>query len=267
MVDGKKEGIKLVKKQFDPKVESENVIEWIRNWFEKNGKGCNAIIGMSGGKDSTIVAKLLVEALGKERVIGVGMPDGNQSLNEADKICEWLGIKFKTVNIGPVCDAERKAVIASGTALTSQAEQNIPPRVRMITLYAEAQSLNGMPINTCNLSENWIGYSTIYGDAAGAMSPCHNLTVTEILQIGDYLGIPYEWVHKTPDDGLPHSSPDEEKLGFTYADLDKWIRKGQYVEGFCHDNSNEERRQDKIDRMHRNNLFKTKYMDCYDPEL
>lgn len=243
-----------------------SLISWIRKWFDENCKNCNAIIGMSGGKDSTIVAKLLVDAIGKERVIGVGMPDGDQSLNEADKICEWLGIQFKIVNIGPVCDAERKQIeFFKDIKLTKQAIQNIPPRIRMTTLYAIAQSYNGVPINTCNLSENWIGYSTIYGDAAGAMSPLHNLTVTEILQLGDYMGIPENWVHKTPDDGLPHSSPDEEKLGFTYAALDKWIREGCLVMGYCHNNPEEETRQDKINRLHKINGFKTKYMDCFIP--
>lgn len=259
----------MKRKDFNAGLAANDCISWIKEWFNKNGKDCNAIIGMSGGKDSTIVAKLLVEALGKDRVIGVAMPEFGQGLNEADKICEWLGIKMYTIYISSACNGIKNSIILENPdfQLSTQSVQNIPPRIRMATLYAVSQSLNGRVVNTCNLSENWIGYSTRYGDDAGDFSPCSFFTVTEMLAIGDYLGIPYEWVHKTPDDGLPHSSPDEEKLGFTYHDLDMWIRDGIFVTGYCHDNVEEGLRQDKIDRMHRINEFKTRYMDCYIPDF
>lgn len=259
-------------KTFNVKKATNDIIEYLRDWFDTNGHGCNAIIGMSGGKDSTIAAKILVEALGKERVIGVSMPDKNQGINEADKICEWLGIKYICFPIDKITEAFdyqascSLAPIDNGY-LSKQSRQNIPPRVRMATLYAIGQSNNGRVINTCNLSENYIGYSTRYGDDAGDVSPLSFFTVDELLKIGDYLGIPYEWVHKVPDDGLPHSCPDEEKLGFTYEELDKWIRYGTPPFGYCHNNSYGESKFDKIERMHKMNEFKTRYMDCFRPVI
>lgn len=253
--------------EFETKRVISEVISWIQSWFSKNGPGCNAILGMSGGKDSTICAKLLVEALGKDRVIGVMMPDVGQGLNEADKICDYLGIRSIKVPIDSITKEFNNAFLMNHgmpTKLTDQTIQNIPPRVRMCMLYAISQSMNGRVINTCNLSENWIGYSTRYGDDAGDMSPMSFMTVSEIKQIGYFLGIPHKWVDKIPDDGLPCSSPDEEKLGFTYESLDKWIRNSIPVQGHCHDNPEHELRQDKIDRLHRINEFKTRYMDCFD---
>lgn len=215
---------------FDVEEVTNHLILWIRNWFEKNGKGCKAVLGMSGGKDSTITAALLARALGSNNVVGVMMPDLGQGLNDADEICKYLGINCIYASIDNITGAFYDSDITKDNGIWSlnnfskQAEQNIPPRVRMTMLYAISQTLNGRVINTCNLSENTIGYETIFGDAAGDMSPLGNLTVTEILKIGDYIGIPYKWVHKTPDDGLPNSKPDEEKFGFTYAELDDYIR-------------------------------------------
>ena len=215
---------------FDVETVINHLILWIRNWFEKNGKGCKAVLGMSGGKDSTVAAALLARALGSNNVVGVMMPDLGQGLNEADEICKHLGINCIYAPIDNITGAFYDSDITIDNGIWSlnnfskQAEQNIPPRVRMTMLYAISQTINGRVINTCNLSENTIGYETIFGDAAGDMSPLGNLTVTEILKIGDYIGIPRKWVHKTPDDGLPNSMPDEEKFGFTYAELDDYIR-------------------------------------------
>lgn len=244
-----------------------DIIKYIREWEECNYKGCNVVIGMSGGKDSTIIAKLLVDALGANRVIGVALPQGDQSINEADKICEWLGIEYMCVNIGNACDAVETSVHKE-MELTHRTVQNIPPRIRMTTLYAIAQSCNGVVVNTNNYSEAYIGYGTIYGDCAtGAFSPLGNITVTEIYQIGDSLGIPSKWVHKTPDDGLPHSTSDEEKFGFTYKELDDYIRDGIEPKGFCHDNPKEELKIFKIVRLHNENLFKTKFVDTFEPKI
>ena len=223
-------------------------VAWIREWFAANGPTCNAVIGMSGGKDSTITAALCAEALGADRVIGIAMPAEGQSLNEADEICEYLGIRYLCFPIGRIeaeCNA-LGAVLPEGFSV--QTVQNIPPRIRMTMLYAAAQSLNGMVANTCNLSEDYIGYATLYGDAAGSFAPLDGLCVREVLQVGHAMGLPARWVDKTPDDGLPHSSPDEVKLGFTYAALDRYIR-----EGVCDDPEVKE----KIDRLHRRNKFKT----------
>lgn len=253
---------------FDVEQVTKDCILWIKNWFEKNGPGCNAVIGISGGKDSTIVAKLCVEALGADRVIGVAMPDNGQGTNEADKIAEYLGIKYMVIPIDGVVAEFHKVWNDQGSDVkwSKQSEQNIPPRVRMTMLYALSQTFNGRVANTCNLSEDFVGYATLFGDAAGSFAPLSQLTVTEIYQIGDYLGLPYEWVHKVPDDGLPHSSSDEKKFGFSYAELDRYIREGIVPEGAC-ENNPDELKVDKIDRMHRINKFKTEIVQIphFDP--
>ena len=245
---------------FDARSELNKCVEWTRQWFEENGKDCNAVIGMSGGKDSTITAAILCLALGSERVIGVAMPEHGQKINEADKICEHLGMKYIECPIGDACDSISNVVLDSIKTRTVQTSQNIPPRVRMTMLFAIAQSVNGRVVNTCNLSEDYIGYSTIYGDNAGSFSPIRNFTVKELLAIGDELGLPKKWVYKTPDDGLPHSKPDEEKFGFSYETLDAWIREGikPSPEVF-----------NKIMDMHNKNLFKIRmvHIPSYDPQF
>lgn len=215
---------------FNAKETTEKLINWIKEWFDTNGKDCNAVIGLSGGKDSTIVAALCVKAIGANRVIGVAMPDGKQGINDADKIAEYLGIKFLVAPITEITTSMKRMFAMKNTegvwdfTMSLQTEQNIPPRARMIMLRAIAQSNNGRVSNNCNLSEDYLGYFTIAGDGDGDFAPLANLTVTEIKKIGDYLGLPKEWVHKTPNDGLPNSSSDEAKFGFSYDTLDKYIR-------------------------------------------
>ena len=163
---------------FDPIKTKNECVEWIRQFFEENGKDCNAVVGISGGKDSSIVAALCVEALGKDRVIGVLMPCGVQSdIDMAQLLVNHLGIQNYTVNIE---DAVKGLTAAIPVELSNQARINLPPRIRMSTLYAVSQCFNGRVANTCNLSEDWVGYSTRYGDAAGDFSPVSHLTVTEM---------------------------------------------------------------------------------------
>lgn len=198
------------------------IVQWIKDWFEKNGPGCNAVIGLSGGKDSTIVAALCVEALGKDRVIGVGIPDTGQGLNDADKIAEYLGIKFLEFPIGGLTD-EIKSVFPGH--MSKQAEQNIPPRLRMTVLYAVSQSNNGRVIGTTNLDERLCGYFTKFGDGLACdVEPIEMLTVNEILEIGKVLEIPDKWLNKIPSADLPNTGTDEEELGFSYKDFDDYIR-------------------------------------------
>ena len=208
---------------------------------------------MSGGKDSTIVCKLCVEALGADRVIAVGIPDKGQNLHEADEIAKWMGVDFRVVNIGSITDAIKHETYYGGNVrLSEQAEQNIPPRVRMLILYAISQSNNGRVVGTCNASENYIGYFTKYGDGASDFEPIAELTVHELYQIGDELGIPKKWTYKTPDDGLPHSLPDDEKFekkGFNYEKLDKYIRFGTSGDAVA---------DAAIEKMHAQNEFKMK---------
>ena len=230
-------------------------VEWIRNFFKNNGPDCNAVVGISGGKDSSIAAALCVEALGKERVIGVLMPQGEQhDIDMAYLLVNHLGIKHFEVNIKDAVDGILKNM-PEGLEITPQTVQNIPPRIRMSTLYAVSQSCNGRVANTCNLSEDWVGYSTRYGDSVGDFSPLSHLTVTEIKQIGYLLGLPKELVDKTPIDGLCGKT-DEENLGFTYAELDVYIRTGKIED---------EAKKELIDKKHKMNLFKIELMPSFKP--
>ena len=242
---------------FDASAVKDECVAWIRNFFEENGKGCNAVVGISGGKDSSVAAALCVEALGKERVIGVLMPCGEQQdIDMAYMLVNHLGIKHFVVNIK---DAVEGIVnnLPKSMEISAQTTTNIPPRIRMTTLYAVSQSCNGRVVNTCNLSEDWVGYSTRYGDAAGDFSPMSNLTVTEVKEIGRLLGLPDVLVDKVPIDGLCGKT-DEENLGFTYAELDVYIRTG-----FIEDKAKKEL----IDTKHRNNLFKLQLMPSFKPEI
>ncbi len=235
---------------FDARKVTNQCIIWIRKFFEENGKDCNAVVGISGGKDSSVVAALCVEALGKERVIGVLMPCGKQQdIYMSYKLVQHLGIKHYEINIQQAVEVITESM-AFLPEITEQAKINLPARVRMTTLYAVSQSMNGRVANTCNLSEDWVGYATRYGDGAGDFSPLCNLTVTEVKEIGKVLGLPEELVEKTPIDGLCGKT-DEENLGFTYAELDRYIRTG-IMEDL--------EKKKRIDLLHEKNLFKVKPM-------
>ena len=240
--------------QFNAKEMKDRCVEWIRDFFAKNGPDCNAVVGISGGKDSSVVAALCVEALGKDRVIGVLMPCGVQAdIDMARKLVNHLGIKNYEVNVEAAVSGLLNAL--PDIELSVQTKTNLPPRIRMTTLYAVSQSVNGRVANTCNLSEDWVGYSTRYGDSVGDFSPLSRLTVTEVKAIGKLLGLPEDLVEKVPIDGLCGKT-DEENLGFSYAALDQYIR-----EGICEDAELKE----KIDRMHERNLFKLELMPCFEP--
>ena len=244
--------------EFCARKTKEALIVWIRAWFEKNGRDCNAVIGISGGKDSSVCAALCVEALGKERVIGVLMPNGTQSdISDSRQLVEYLGIRNVTINVADAVNAVHAQLQKAGIAVSNQTEINLPPRIRMSVLYAVSQSMNGRVINTCNLSEDWVGYSTRYGDSAGDVSLLGKLTVQEVKALGRELGLPKNLVEKTPSDGLCGSS-DEQKLGFSYAVLDRYIR-----EGICEDTQVKE----KIDRLHRSNRFKLELMPVFESGL
>lgn len=238
---------------FDAKKVKNEIVEWIRNWFEQNGKDCMAVVGISGGKDSSVVAALCVEALGKDRVIGVLMPQGEQSDIEYSKmLVDFLDITRITCNIEGAVNEVLES-FEGVVSPTPQTTTNLPARIRMATLYAISQSVNGRVANTCNLSEDWVGYATKYGDAAGDFSPLSQLTVTEVKAIGHELGLPSELVDKTPTDGLCGRT-DEDNLGFTYAELDAYIRDG--IEP-------SEEVKAKIDSMHEKNLFKLQLMPSF----
>lgn len=242
---------------FDALKIKNDCVRWIREFFEKNGRDCNAVVGISGGKDSSVAAAICVEALGKERVIGVLMPCGEQhDIDMAELLAEHLGIRHYVVNIKSAVDGVL-AAMPPELEISKQSRTNLPARIRMTTLYAISQSCNGRVVNTCNLSEDWVGYSTRYGDAAGDFSPLSHLTVTEVKKIGRLLGLPDVLVDKTPIDGLSGKT-DEENLGFTYAVLDKYIREG-VIES--------EADKELIDKRHKANLFKLELMPSFMPEI
>lgn len=246
---------------FDALKVKNDIVKWIQDWFSDNGPGCNAIVAVSGGKDSSVVSALCVEALGADRVIGVLLPKGVQhDIDVSQALVSHLGIRSFTLNIQDAYDgviSQLNEALGSEN-IKDQTLTNLPARLRMAAVYAVSQSMNGRVANTCNLSEDWVGYSTRYGDNAGDFSPLSYLTVNEVKAVGRVLGLPSEFVDKTPIDGLQPLT-DEQKLGFTYDTLDRYIR-----EGICEDPAVKER----IDHLHRINLFKLSYMPCfkYTPE-
>ena len=242
---------------FDVKKVINDCVQWIKDFFEKNGKDCMAVVGISGGKDSSVVAALCVEALGKDRVIGVLMPCGEQSdIDYSVMLINHLKIKSNTMNIMNAV-TEIKKQFPAKIKISEQTSTNLPARIRMATLYAVSQSVNGRVANTCNLSEDWVGYATRYGDAAGDFSPLSQLTVSEVRAIGHELGLPSELVDKTPTDGLCGKT-DEDNLGFTYDTLDRYIRTGEI---------DDEDVKAKIDSMHEKNLFKLQLMPSFHPNF
>ena len=245
---------------FNAEKVTNEVVEWVRDLFERTASPTtNAVIGISGGKDSSVAAAVCVKALGKDRVIGVLMPQGEQAdIAYSRLLVDTLGIKSYTINIGDTVSTFMNE-LSKHMEPSEPARVNTPARVRMTTLYAVAACHNGRVVNTCNLSEDWVGYSTKFGDAAGDFSPLSDLTVTEVLQVGDLLGLPHELVHKVPIDGLCGKT-DEENLGFTYAMLDKYIRGED-------DLSSVPEIKEKIDRLHRANLHKLQLMPKYEMKL
>ena len=238
---------------FDAKDAVEKCVRWISEWFEQNGKGCNAVLGISGGKDSSITAALCVKALGKERVIGVMMPQGEQfDIDYSKDLCDFLDIRRFTVNIKEAVEGVYNA-IGDSFEVTQQTRFNLPARIRMATVYAVSQSNNGRVANTCNFSEDYVGYATRYGDGAGDFSPISCFTVTEVKAMGRYLGLPEKFIEKPPIDGLCGKT-DEDNLGFTYDVLDKYIREGIEPDADT---------KAKIDRMRAMIKFKLEYMPFF----
>lgn len=234
---------------------TEKIIEWIRNYFKKTN-GRKVVIGISGGKDSTVCAALCVKALGKENVIGVMMPNGVQAdIQDSEKIIKFLGIESVVVNINYAFMNLVNQI--NEKHISSQAQINMPPRLRMAVLYGVAQNIGGRVVNTCNRSEDIVGYSTLWGDSVNDFSPLGLLTTEEVISIGDELGLPYDLVHKTPTDGLCGKT-DEDNLGFTYAEINKIIRTGEKTEHF-----------DEIVKRYNSNRFKLEMINLprFNPNL
>lgn len=249
---------------FNARKVKDDLIQWIRDWFDMNGPECNAVVGISGGKDSTIVAALCVEALGVDRVIGVLMPNKVQhDIDDSRNVVEYLGIRSLKIDMwtsfSDIIDRLINAAYNNRKdfpdfSISNQTRVNLPPRLRMTTLYAVAQSVNGRVSNNCNLSEDYVGYSTRWGDSVGDFAPLANLTVTEVKAIGYELGIPEEFIEKVPSDGLCGKT-DEDNLGFSYDTLDYYIRTG-----ICDDRE----AKDKIDYLHNKNIFKMQPIPAFE---
>ena len=247
----------MLDKNYMPNIK-DNCVQQIKDYFAKNGPDCNAIIGISGGKDSSVVAALCVEALGADRVIGVLMPQGEQKdIDVALDLVNYLEIPYTIINIGSAT-ATLQSTVSNGLArmdskISDNTIINMPARIRMTTLFAVSQSMNGRVANTCNLSEDWVGYATLFGDGAGQFSPLSTLTVQEVKYIGYLLGLPEKFIEKAPTDGLCGKT-DEDKLGFTYDILDTYIRTGYCADPII---------QEKIDRLHKQNKFKLESMPLF----
>ena len=247
------------KYEFDAAKTKDEIITWIQNYFRKNGPDCNAVVGISGGKDSSIVAALCCEALGNGRVIGVLMPQGVQDdIDVARDLVKHLGIKSFEINIAETVNTLLDKGRIAGLCDSKQARVNLPARIRMATLFMVSQSMNGRVANTCNASENFVGWQTVGGDGFGQFSPLSKLTVTEVKAVGRELGLPEKFIEKAPADGLTGKT-DEDNFGFTYEFLDKYIRTGEF--------GGDTATAAKIDRMHEANLFKDLPMPMYDPSL
>ena len=248
---------------FDANKIKDEVIEWIKNWFERNGKNSPAVIGISGGKDSTVAATLLVKALGKDRVIGVMMPNGVQTdLADSRRVCELLDIESCTCNIQDIVQEFKP--FNPTCKVSKQAKENLPPRIRMTLLYYISQNLNGRVCNTCNLSEDYLGYSTRWGDECGDFAPLRGLTCTEVMKIGDALGLPHELVHKTPSDGLCGQT-DEDRFGFSYKELDMMLRltNPMFPDSYSLPNATAKA----IKRWHESSEFKRRPIESFTPKF
>jgi len=238
---------------FDAKAQLPGLLDWMRAQMKACG-GKTAVVGISGGKDSSVIAALCCAAYGKENVVGVLMPDGIQpDIDYSNGIVDFLGIKHYVFNIhdgtaGILNELDRVGIDAS-----RQTKVNLPPRIRMATLYAIAQSVeSGIVINTSNLSEDWVGYCTIYGDSAGAFSPIGMYTTEEVIALGAALGVPEHFLIKPPSDGLTGLT-DEDNLGFTYHAVNEYVRCGKGDPAI----------KEQIDRKHRISRFKFQTLPVY----
>ncbi len=232
---------------FNSEKTRDDIVNWIIEYFNKNGKDCNAVIGISGGKDSSIVAALCARALGKDRTIGVLMPNKVQEdIDVAYSLCKFLGIRSYTINIGNMFNALIDELKGEINTVSESTTINVQPRLRMSVLYAVSQSLNGRVASTSNLSEDYVGYVTRFGDSVGDFAPIAMLTVAEVKAVGKALSLPSIFVDKLPIDGLTNKS-DEENLGFSYETLDRFIRTG-----ICENESV----KNKIIHLHQSNKFK-----------
>ena len=238
---------------FNPQMQLAGLLEWMAEQMSAC-RGKTAVIGISGGKDSSVIAALCVEAYGRENVLGVLMPDGVQpDIDYSNGIVDHLNLPHTTINIHDAVQGVLGEMERAGLTPSRQTTVNLPSRIRMATLYAVAQSLpGGIVINTSNLSEDWVGYCTIYGDSAGAFSPLGMYTTEEVVALGRQLGLPEKFLIKPPSDGLTGKT-DEDNLGFTYHAVNEYVRRGVVDADI----------KERIDALHRASRFKFQTLPVY----
>ena len=238
---------------FNPQMQLAGLLEWMAEQMAAC-RGKTAVIGISGGKDSSTVAALAVAAYGRENVYGVLMPDGVQpDIDYSQALVEHLNLPHTTINIHDAVQGVLGEMERAGLTPSRQTVVHLPSRIRMSTLYAVAQSLDGgVVINTSNLSEDWVGYCTIYGDSAGAFSPLGMYTTEEVVALGRQLGLPEKFLIKPPSDGLTGKT-DEDNLGFTYHAVNEYVRRGVVDADI----------KERIDALHRASRFKFQTLPVY----
>lgn len=235
----------------------DKIVLWIQDYVNKVGaKG--VVIGNSGGKDSATVIALASLALGKEKVLTVGMPcqSKEKDLEDAKLVAQTFGVKILEINLTDTYEKlEKELNTKIGNELSEEAKINIKPRLRMTTIYAIAQNYNYLVMGTGNLCEAMVGYTTKWGDSASDFNPIANFTVDEVLKMGEILGVPEKIIKKTPSDGLSDKS-DEEKMGITYKEVAEYIEIGK---------TNEEKMK-KIEKRYMNSKHKREKIPTYDFE-
>ena len=239
--------------EFNAKQQLPVLLDWMRAQMKACG-GKTAVIGISGGKDSSVTAALSVAAYGRENVVGVLMPDGVQpDIDYSNGLVDVLNIRHYTFNIHGGTSGILDEMTRVGIDASRQTKVNLPSRIRMATLYAIAQSEEGgIVINTSNLSEDWVGYCTIYGDSAGAFSPLGMYTTEEVIALGAELGLPERFLIKPPSDGLTGLT-DEDNLGFPYHAVNEYVRRGVVDPAI----------KERIDALHRASRFKFQTLPVY----
>ena len=239
--------------EFNAKQQLPGLLDWMRAQMKACG-GKTAVIGISGGKDSSVTAALSVAAYGRENVVGVLMPDGVQpDIDYSNGLVDVLNIRHYTFNIHGGTSGILDEMARVGIDASRQTKVNLPSRIRMATLYAIAQSEEGgIVINTSNLSEDWVGYCTIYGDSAGAFSPLGMYTTEEVIALGAELGLPERFLIKPPSDGLTGLT-DEDNLGFPYHAVNEYVRRGVVDPAI----------KERIDALHRASRFKFQTLPVY----
>jgi len=243
-------------KKFDAEKETNNIIQFIRNYYKENNLG-GVVLGISGGKDSGVVAGLFTKALGKENVIGVTMPchSNKEDKIDAKLVSDYYGfelINFDITNTFDAFKSELKNLGEFSSIQTQNSDINLKPRLRMSTLYYLAalySALKGktyLVAGTSNKCELYVGYFTKGGDSVHDISAIADFTVEEVIKIGEYIKVPDKVLYKKPNDGLSNKS-DEDKLGVKYSEIASYIEDEKSV--------NEQTRI-KIKRLHNNNLHK-----------